>query len=53
MLALADDGACIVRVVNDAGPSTVYQCRRAGRVVAEAPTLGILAEMLEHAVRRG
>lgn len=54
MLALAEDGACIVRVLDDAGPSSVYQCRRAGRVVAEAPTLGILAEMLdqiEHAVR--
>jgi hypothetical protein len=53
MLALADGGACIVGVVNDAVPSTVDQCRRAGRVVAEASTLGILAEMLEHPVRRG
>lgn len=47
MLALADGGACIVRVVDVAGPSTVYQCRRAGRVVAEAATLGNLAELLD------
>lgn len=46
-LALADSGACIVRLANEDDGSTVYQCRRSGRVVAEAPTLGVLAEMLD------
>ena len=49
MLALAEDGACIVRIAdNDADLGTVYQFRRAGRVVAEASTLGTLATMLDH-----
>lgn len=47
MLALADHGACILRVVNDtADGRTAYQYRLRGRVVAEAPTLNRLIELL-------
>ena len=45
-LGSADDGATVVLISYDRGRSQVYQYRRAGVVVAEAPTLRILAELV-------
>ncbi len=45
-LACGDDGSAVVLVSTEGGRCQLYQYRRAGAVVAEAPTLRLLAELI-------